>query len=227
VAIDHDFPVKFGGVSIGEATARLGVSIDRSVLNIVAADELFCGHRLTGRVIRGRTGDQAGQTTFVDDFALDAVFDVKRFGANQSTISTGLTFSLPDIDLATLAKMSKGAGRLVIKAIAELPDDSPAHDDEDDDAPDESLKAEGPWAEVKLGELFKDSLLKSLNAAKLYTVGDLANFSRNPDNRLTDLEGIGPGKAEKIENRMLQFWADNPDADQQPEPEPASSDATT
>ncbi len=213
----YEFPVKFGGVSIGETTARLGVHIDRSVCNINAADDLFCGHRLTGRVIRGRAGDQAGQQTIVDDLdiALDAVFDVKRFGANAATISTGLTFSLPDIDLTTLAKMSKGAGRLVIKSIAEIPDDAPVHDEDREDEADESLKAEGPWAEVSLSTLFEGSLLKSLNAAKLVTVGDLANFTRVPDNRLTDLEGIGPGKAEKIENRMLQFWASNPDADQQ------------
>jgi len=36
-----DIPVQFGGVSIGDQTARLGVSIDRKSLNLNAADEAF------------------------------------------------------------------------------------------------------------------------------------------------------------------------------------------
>ena len=218
-----DIPVEFGGVSIGEATARLGIRFDRNVCNINAADDVFCGHRLSGRVILGRNGDQPGQQTLVEDLDhyVDAVFDVKRISVSPQKISTGLTFSLNDVAIQELAKLSKGSGRLVVNTVAELPTESSADDDGGSDDADESLKAEGPWAEVSLDTLFKDSILKKLNAAKLFTVGDLANFSRNPDNRLTDLEGIGPGIQEKIENRMLQFWSDNPDADHQGDAESA------
>ncbi|WP_425618087.1 helix-hairpin-helix domain-containing protein [Anatilimnocola sp. NA78] len=210
-----DIPVKFGGVSIGEATARLGLSIDRSVCNINAADETFCGHRLSGRVIRGRSGDQAGQSTIVEDLDhyVDAVFDVKRIGVNSTNITTGLTFSLADVDIRELAKLSKGAGRLIIKEVAELPDD--AVDDApqlDDETPD-TLKAEGPWRMVQLSTLFEGALLKSLKEAGLTTVGQLSDYTAS-EKRLTDIPGIGPGKAEKIENRMLEFWEQNPNADQ-------------
>jgi hypothetical protein len=211
---EFDVPVEFGGVSIGEATARLGVKIDRSVCNVVTADEIFCGHRLTGRVVLGN-GDNEGQGRLIEDLdeSVDGVFDVKRFSANQKAISTGLTFSLADIDIGQLARFSKGTGRLIVEQVAELPEDA---DDDDDGLSDEApgtLRANGPWRDVSLGTLFHGALLKSLNKADLETVGDLADFTAS-DKRLTDLEGIGEGKAAQIEERMLQFWRDNPSADE-------------
>lgn len=211
-----DVPVEFGGVSIGESTARLGIRIDRSVCNINAADEIFCGHRLSGRIMLGRGGDQPGQTTLVEDLDhyIDAVFDVKRIGVNPTHIGTGLTFSLADINIQELAKLSKGSGRLIVNTVAELPVESKADDGDGlDDEPSESLKADGPWKMVQLSTLFDGSILKSLKEAGLTTVGQLSDFTA-ADKRLTDLGGIGPGKAESIENRMLQFWADNPNADE-------------
>lgn len=209
-----DIPVQFGGVSIGEATARLGVKIDRSVCSINAADDIFCGHRLNGRVVLGGSDDQPGQTRFLDtDDYVDGVFDVKRFGANSKEISTGLTFSLRDVDVAELAKFSKGSGRLIVNNVGELPEDSKADDDEGSEEIDPSLEAAGPWQHVPLSDLFHGALLKSLNEAGLNTVGDMAKYTAA--NRLTDIDGIGEGKAAKIEERMLEFWRANPGADQQ------------
>lgn len=207
-----DIPVEFGGVSIGEATARLGIRANRSVLNLAAADEVFCGHRLTGRVVLGGSDDQPGQGRIVDDLdhQVDGTFDCKRIGVTQEQISTGLTFSLADVDVRELAKFSKGTGRLIVEGVGELPEE--ADDDAvQTDAPG-TLKAEGPWRDVLLDTLFHGALLKSLNKAGLVTVGNLADFSAS-EQRLTDLEGIGPGKAAQIEDRMLQFWEQNPDAD--------------
>lgn len=202
-------PVDFGGVSIGHATARLGVKISRDVLNIMAADEIFCGHRLTGKVILGNRDDAEGQTTFVEtDYQVDAVFDVKRIGVNSDSISTGLTFSLNDIDVAELAQFSKGQGRLIVEHVSDLPDDD--YDDDESDLPPGTLKAEGPWRDVPLENLFSGALLKSLKAGGLETVGALADYTAS-EKRLTDLPGVGPGKAEQIEDRMEQFWADNQD----------------
>lgn len=209
-----DVPVEFGGVAIGDATARLGIRIDRSVLNIISADETFCGHRLSGRIILGGEDEQPGQMSFLDDVYdyVEGTFDVKRISVNTKAISTGLTFSLNDIDIETLAKFSRGSGRLLVEHVAELPE---ATGDDDDESEAEPMKpSKGPWAEVLLSTLFKDSLLKSLNKAGLTTVGQLADYSSRENARLTDLEGIGPGKAEKIEETMIRFWEANPDAGQ-------------
>jgi hypothetical protein len=213
-----DVPVEFGNVSVGKGTITLNCKIARDYCNINAADDLFVGHRLSGRVMLGRAGDQPGQTTYVDDLNhyIDAVFDVKRMGVTPAHISTGLVFSRKDVDTDGVCQMSSCPGRLIVNEVAEIPHD--AKDDSSDagdDEPDGSLKAEGPWANVSLSTLFEGSLLKKLNAWKLFTVGDMANFSANPDNRLIDIEGVGPGLAERIENRMLQFFGDNPGSGQQ------------
>ena len=45
-----DVPVKFKQVGIGENTARIGFSVQREVLDIDRADEVFCDRRLNGAV---------------------------------------------------------------------------------------------------------------------------------------------------------------------------------
>lgn len=204
-----DIPVEFGGVSIGDATARLGLHVDRGALNLLAADEVFCGHRLVGQIILGRHDDQPDQQMLMDDYdlCLDGTFDVKRISVNQKAISTGLTFSLADIDVAELAKFSRGSGRLVVNTVNELPDDVPLN--EDDDIPPGTLQSDGPWRNVQLSTLFEGALLKSLVSAGLTNVGLLSDYTAT-EKRLTDIDGIGPGKAEAIENTMLAFWRDNP-----------------
>ena len=54
--------------------------------------------------------------------------DVKRIGITAETISAGLTFNLQTLDIATLARFSKGVGRLKVFDVAAIPDDAP--DDE-------------------------------------------------------------------------------------------------
>lgn len=221
-----DVPVEFGGLKIGKGTARLGIKIDRSVLNIIAADEIFCGHRLAGRVIKGRSGDSPGQTSFTEDLDefLDAIFDVKNIRANAGEIGVGFTFSLADVDIVTLSKIANGSGRLVIRDVEDIPEKTKS-EKKSEQAPG-TLKSEGPWANYPMSKLFSGALLKSLTDVGLNTVGQLADYTK-ADKPLTDLAGIGPGKAEKIENRLMQFWKDNPDAgmNQDDPSEPGESQA--
>lgn len=213
-----DIPVTFGGVGIGDATARIGVKIDRNDCNINMADDVFCGHRLSGQVLLGGTGDSPGQRRFVESDKIEGVFDVKQLGINTNRIATGLTFNKKDVDMDIISRFAKGSGRLIIHEVGELPDDSPAHDEEDEDGDTTlpgSLKSEGPWREFALSELFEGTILKSLRSKKLKTVGDLAEFTRDGEKSLTDIEGIGPGKEEKILNKLAEFWRDN-DADDKP-----------
>lgn len=127
-------PVDFGGVSIGESTARLGVKISRTHLNLVAADEIFCGHRLTGRVLLGGSDDDQYQMTMFRDgeIAIDGSFDVKGIRVTADEMSTGLTFSLADIDVAILARFSKGKGRVIVSHVADISADASDDDDESD-----------------------------------------------------------------------------------------------
>jgi hypothetical protein len=117
-----DIPVEFGGVSIGDGVARLGVKIDRNAITITEAVRVFVGHRLTGRVQLGGNGDSAGQETMDFDHAVEGVFDVKRIGVGVKQYGTGLAFSIEDIDVREIAKLSKGSGRLQIEQVAALPE---------------------------------------------------------------------------------------------------------
>jgi len=203
-----DVPVDFGGVSIGESTARLGIKVSRDRLNLVAADEIFCGHRLTGRVLLGHIDDDADQMAMFDDadVEVNGSFDVKGLRVTADSIATGLTFSLSDIDVATLAQFSKGKGRVIVSHVAEIPHDK--EDDVDLDHVPGTLKTNAPWREVSLSTLFEGGLLKNLKAAGLDTVGKLSDYTAS-ERRLTDIGGVGNAAGQKIEDRMLQFWAAN------------------
>jgi hypothetical protein len=208
--IIHDIPVMFGGLSIGDAFARLGVRADRESLTLIDANEIWCGHRLTGSVVLGGHDDQSGQQKLVDDLEhkIDGVFDVKRYSVSPSEIAASLAISLIDLDIAELAKFTKNSGRLQITGIDVIPDES-SEELERHDLPG-SLASDGPWRDVAIKTLFptQKKILASLKAAKLTTMGDIADYTIN--NSLSDVPGIGPGLAEKIERRLEDYWQDNP-----------------
>lgn len=210
-----DIPVKFSGVSIGKATARLGCSINRERLNIMSADDFLCNHRLIGRVVLGHADDTNGQAQFWEDVdhSVGGAFDVKGFSVTTKALSVGLTFSLNDIDVEDLSKMAFGEGRLVVSEVQEIPEDEDDFESSRESHPDGSLSTDGPWREFELSRLFdpKKGIYKSLAAAGLTTVGKLSDYTSG-DKRLIDLEGIGEGKAQQIEDALLEFWRDNPDA---------------
>lgn len=205
--------VQFGGVSISQETAKVGVSIERSTLDLLDADQYLCGKRLVGKIILGRRDDADGQAKLIEDtdFEVGGAFDVKRFGVSPTKLSAGLTFALASIDVRELARFAKGAGRMVVDEIQELPDDEedefePA---DVDDEPNEALRTEGPWRKFKLKDLFKGKLLKCLDDAGLKTVGDLHEYQAS-EKRLTDIPDVGPAAEQKIGDVMLEFWKANP-----------------
>lgn len=207
--------VTFGGVSIGETTARLGITVDRGVLELSRADEFFCNRRLTGKVVLGSFDSSNGQRKLIDDVdhQVAATFDVKGFRCSTESIAAGLTFSLKEIDIAELAKFSKGQGRLFIDDAAEIPKEEKPSRLPPDHVPG-TLKADGPWRDESLDNLFdpNKTVRKALANAGIDTVGQLADYSAS-ERRLTDIDGIGPGKAQEIEDRLLSFWEDNSDVE--------------
>jgi len=122
-----DVPVEFGGVSIGDTTARLGITVARGNMGLETADDTLVKRRLTVDVILGRKDDQSGQKTLMDDLDLQvsSVADTKGIRITGESIGAGLTFRLRDIDIASLAKLSKGTGRLVVHNVADIPEAEP------------------------------------------------------------------------------------------------------
>lgn len=215
-ALIADVPIQFGGVSIGESTARLSMKVRRSALGLYKADELFCERRLTGKMQLGGDDDQPAQgKLFEANLTIEASFDIHRFGVTTEAYTTGATVKLNEVDIADLAKFSKGTGRFLIFGADAIPDEADSDEKEDSGATlPGTLTQDGAWREVSLDTLFMGALLKSLKGAGLATVGDLHDYQQPGKNgfekRLTDIEGIGPSKVQLIEDRMLEFWRDNP-----------------
>lgn len=210
-----EIPVDFGNVSIGDETARLSIKINKNFLNIIAAEELLCGRRLTGSVQLGGIEDMDGQQTlFEADVIVPGTFDVHRFGVSPKVYTTSLTFRLAEIEVGDIARFSKGRGRLIVQTNKPIPHDVvDEHDEEDQATLPGTFSTDQPWRQVSLDHLFSGGILKSMKGAGLMTVGDLHDFQQPAKNgyvkSLTDIKGIGESKVQQIEDRMMEFWRDN------------------
>lgn len=67
------------------------------------------------------------------------------------------------------------------------------------------------WRSFPLaGTSIPSNILSILAESSIATVGDVANLS-NKKLALTDVRGIGPTKAARIEDALAQFWLDHPE----------------
>lgn len=129
-----DLIVAFGNVSAGDKTARIGASMDRSLMTLPKADMTFCERRLTAVLIIKCNGDHPDQGTLdgmkQDDIELESVFDVKRLAFTRDDISFGLTAALGGFDVGKLAKFAKRTGRLIVNNVTDIPEEERAKKDE-------------------------------------------------------------------------------------------------
>lgn len=94
---------------------------------------------------------------------------------------------------------------------ARVPPERTLFDDEpnfrSEPTPSSESQTDDSWRIVSLNEVLAElpeGIRASLREADLTTMGQLADFTE--DNPLTDLAGIGPTKAEKIEQALEAFW---------------------
>src|SRR3990167_8869558 len=108
------FPVKFNNANLGDEIASLGFSTSREHLNVTAAEECFCGHRINVRIAVG-AGD-ANQKKFWDDLQwnVQAIADVKSFRVSPKKISSTLAFRMEGLDVSVLAHFAKQEGWLFV-----------------------------------------------------------------------------------------------------------------
>jgi hypothetical protein len=138
----HGLPVQinveWGGVSVGDATARLGCAIERGELGMTAfgqigkAERLFCERRLT---VECDTNDGQKRLPGMDDsLTISGSVDVKAYRVTRKAVGLSLTFQLSGIDVGTLAQLAKRSGRLTINHIEDVSEkDGDDHDHGDDD----------------------------------------------------------------------------------------------
>jgi hypothetical protein len=219
-AVIGEFPVKFGSVSLGKRTGKVGFSLPREFCTLARADELFVDRRLRAKVSLGRSADANGQTAFIGpDVEIVGEFDVKGFRVGSDSFSgLGLTFMLKEISLEDVSLLSGGSGRVVINAVGEIPHD--AVDDASEPFEDTGLlPSSGPWAEIPIKEAMPKitpALLKSLAANGVNNMGHLAEWSKkHGEFWAKSLGGVGPAGREKLEKWQEEFWAANPQYSQE------------
>jgi|GEM_PF-5887383 len=128
-------PVNFGGVSIGDETARIGFKINREHMNLSKADDCLCGRRLTGRIVVTPNGEDPNQQPLPGmeeiHHEVATVFDVKRFSTTRKQISGSAVMQLSAVDVSELGHFAKKQGVLVADIVGDL-EDSESDDDEED-----------------------------------------------------------------------------------------------
>lgn len=205
-----DVPVEFGGVSVGQTTVRIGVRMNRDQVDLDVADEVFCGHRLNVEITLGKSDEMPNQKKAFDAaYHVRGSADVKHMGVNADVITSGLTFSLKEIDISEIARFSKGTGKLTVYNVAELPEDAPNEHNEDEDFGDLRVDAKS-LEDVQLDQIFTGATLKAMKGAGLATLADLAAHTRQHDG-LKNIKGLGPEKTETATNRLSAFWKQNPE----------------
>lgn len=137
-----DIPCEFGNVSIGQATASIGVSIDPAAISVDRVHALFNGKRATVRLVQVPAGEQPGQRRMdgMEAPELTAVTDIRGYRMSPKVISARLAFTIEGLDLSMLAShFSKRSGRLLVISLQEIPqgeasggDDGGDEGDEDD-----------------------------------------------------------------------------------------------
>lgn len=210
--------VKFGGVSIGEKTARLGMTIAREQLNLTRADKTFCDRRLIGKVVLGIHDEDATQGKLLDvDHEVAGAFDVKGYKVSADAFGIGATFSKQDVSINELSQFASGSGRLIVTSAGEIPEPLPAEPPIKTNGAPTTLRAKGPWRKVNLDTLFDPdkTIRKAFANAGIDTMGQLSDYT-GAGKLLADIDGLGPKKVEDVENRLEEFWKSNPDADAQP-----------
>lgn len=129
-----DLDCEFGGLSIGDGTARLGFTVARERLELEEADHYLCGKRLAGAVtLQAREDEAQERLPGMEDAeppTVEAVFDVKQVGVKPKAFSAGLTFSTESVDVAELAQFAKRSGRLLVETVGPIDDPEPGDPDD-------------------------------------------------------------------------------------------------
>jgi hypothetical protein len=226
------------------------VKFDRGAFeSLLEAEQTLCGRRLNGKVQVCPKDEASGQGQLFDGTRPEVagVFDVKRFSVCPKNITAGLTFSLADVDVASLPAFAKHAGRLIIEMVSELVDEENEDDDssqgeewtpDDEDAEaiaDENAAASGDarvtdWRKRPIAELGLNAAKNTiLREAGIKTLGALSRYIDHKTidgGGLTwhrDLKGIGEAAATEIADKFAGFFEKHPECCAEGQPQEAAA----
>lgn len=112
--------VEFGGVSLGDQTARIGVSCDKDAIDPFTAEQHLCGRRVRATIELARSGE-ADQKRFkgMEPERIETVCDVKSYRSAMKSWSWGLTFQLESVATGSLGHFAKRSGRIEIDVLGD------------------------------------------------------------------------------------------------------------
>lgn len=214
----HEFRVTFGGVSIGDGTCRIGLKVARDVIGLDEADRILCGRRLTGQIVATPGGESQDQLHLFDGVrpAVAGVFDVRRFAVNRREITAGLTFTLQQADLPSLAAFSGRQGVLQVEAVGDINDeesDEPEAGPHDVDADMVQRTSDADWRQLGLEHLrsLKTGQKTRLKKAGLTTIGKLFDAQKPGVEWFRGFRGIGQSIADAVSDAFVVFWGEHPE----------------
>lgn len=113
-------PVEFGGLSIGDATARLSIKVERGILELDDAVETLCERRLQATIEIGEGHPRLFDADPVP--TITSAFDTKKISVGSKHYSTGLTCALAEVDVRELARFAKQSGVIRIADVQNIPE---------------------------------------------------------------------------------------------------------
>lgn len=127
-------PCQFNNVSVGEKTASISCSVDRSRLKVTVADRNLVGRRLEVKLLGIPRGDEPEQKRMFDDAEqLDGVMDVNGFTCRLKQLSFTASFKLAEINVTTLCAFAKKSGRIDVYSVGKIPDDEDGDEEEEEE----------------------------------------------------------------------------------------------
>jgi len=139
-------PVHFGGVSIGEDTAAIGITLTHEDLAIKSPDtppvlrayELLCTRRLKVILTLGRRDEGETQGKLLEtDITINGTCDTNSLGVTTKSLGSRLSFALSEVNASDIAQFAKRDGFMTIASLMEQ-----LADDEDKSKEDEETGEE-------------------------------------------------------------------------------------
>lgn len=129
---DAQMRCEFKGVSLGDSTARVGVSIDRESMSYDTADELLCGRQVKVEIVnKHHEGKALAGMEGASGVTILAIASIKSFAVKPKEFSFGLTFDIDAIDPKELSMFPQRSGEIRLKHEGDLPTNGEANADDD------------------------------------------------------------------------------------------------
>lgn len=204
-----DLECKFGAVSF-DARASVQLLFEKETFKAAKVEELFCGRRLDVKLKAANNDEDSDQQHFdgMESYSeVEGSCDANRYQSAPDRWGTKLYFNLKDVDELDFLHLRKRRGRILIRAVAEIPDDEPKGND---DLPGQKT-LEGSDLDSSITQLSLGAgPEKILTDAKLTTIRKLTEFMR--ETGLSAIKGVGKQTAERINERLITWYSEHPDA---------------